>query len=72
MAQTHILTNGHGDSMTELAQWGRFSEKFITELVSYNGPNLKLSCPHKKWYFIYLRVKKQLINQDFLLYYWFK
>ena len=24
--QTHTQTNGHGDSMTELAQWGRFSE----------------------------------------------
>ena len=28
MAQTHTdrQTDGHGDSMTELAQWGRFSE----------------------------------------------
>ena len=25
MAQTHIQTHGHGDSMTESAQWGRFS-----------------------------------------------
>ena len=27
MAQTHILTDGYGDYMTESAQWGRFSEK---------------------------------------------
>ena len=24
--QTHRHTDGHGDSMTELALWGRFSE----------------------------------------------
>ena len=28
MAQTNRQTNGHGDSMTESAQWGRFSEKY--------------------------------------------
>ena len=27
MAQTNRQTDGHGDSMTELAQWGRFREK---------------------------------------------
>ena len=26
MAQTDTHTHGHGDSMTEKAQWGRFSE----------------------------------------------
>ena len=26
MAQTDKQTNGHGDSMTESAQWGQFSE----------------------------------------------
>ena len=26
MAQTDTHTNGHGDSMTELAQWGQFSD----------------------------------------------
>ena len=25
--QTHILIDGHGDSMTESAQWGRFSSR---------------------------------------------
>ena len=29
MAQTDRQTHGHGDSMTESAQWGRFSEKLI-------------------------------------------
>ena len=24
--QTNLLTDGHGESMTESAQWGRFSE----------------------------------------------
>ena len=27
MAQTHVLTNGHGDYMTESAQWDQLSEK---------------------------------------------
>ena len=27
MAQTDRHTEGHGNSMTESAQWGRFSEK---------------------------------------------
>ena len=26
--QTDKQTDGHGDSMTELAQWGRFSENY--------------------------------------------
>ena len=28
-AHTHTHTEPHGDSMTELAQWGRFSENSI-------------------------------------------
>ena len=29
MAHNHGRTDGHGDSMTESAQWGRFSENQI-------------------------------------------
>ena len=32
--ETHRQTEGHGDSMTESAQWGRFSEK-IEEKHAY-------------------------------------
>ena len=34
MAQTNKQTNGHGDSMTESAQLGRFSEKGNKVLLS--------------------------------------
>ena len=30
--RTHSQTDGHGDSMTESAQWGQFSEKYSTYL----------------------------------------
>ena len=30
MAQNHISTDGHGEYMTESAQWGRFSENTFT------------------------------------------
>ena len=37
--QTNKQTNGHCDSMTELAQWGRFSEK---KPVNYFGPTFAI------------------------------
>ena len=42
--QTDNLTNGHGDSMTESAQWGKFSENTATsslnEVLSHRGSPL--------------------------------
>ena len=35
MAQTHKQTDGHGDSMTESAQWGRFSDNYIRTYKLY-------------------------------------
>ena len=32
MAQTHRQTDGHGDSMTNSAQWGRVGEKALIKL----------------------------------------
>ena len=38
--QTHTHTDGHGDSMTESAQWGRFSEN-ATQKISSNKAVIK-------------------------------
>ena len=32
--QTNKQTNGHADSMTESAQWGRFSENLYKKYIS--------------------------------------
>ena len=37
MAQTHTQKDGHGNSMTELAQWGRFSENRVRGCVVLYG-----------------------------------
>ena len=35
MAQTHRHPDGNGDSMTESAQWGRFSENLLLLILIY-------------------------------------
>ena len=44
MAQTHILTYGHGDNMTESAQWDQLSEKqkSVLRLLNKIGVNVRL------------------------------
>ena len=37
IAQTHKYTDGHLDSMTESAQWGRFSENSIYQFSPYRA-----------------------------------
>ena len=58
--QTDILTNGHGDSMTESAQWGQFSVK-STQLPNPNAlshfhnlePTMQFQNTQKKYILIY-------------------
>ena len=49
MAQNNTQTEGHGNSMTESAQWGQFSEKglwiYVTMIVlDLNGIDLTFVC----------------------------
>ena len=41
MAQTHRQTHRHGDSMTNLAQWGRVGEKFKQNVEQVKYKNYK-------------------------------
>ena len=41
MAKTNIQTDGHGDSTTESAQWGRFSEKHQVNMLGKQIFSLK-------------------------------
>ena len=43
--QTHISTDGHGDSMTNSAQWGRVGENCLDKKSQWSGrrPTLKVN-----------------------------
>ena len=43
-------TDGHGNSMTELAEWGRFSENKLKQIIRESETKLKLFATEKHTY----------------------
>ena len=48
MVQTDIQQDGHGNSMTDWAQWGQFSEFLMNKLIrKYRAMQFSASCNTK-------------------------